>query len=326
GFKSHTWRGNFGLSRQIAFADGDAQSILEFGGEGYTLTDTKDPWKISRIENTIAALIFHEDYRDYFERTGYTLHAAYYTQQKNFKSELQVAFLADHDDSMANKVDWALFGGNKHFRDNPLIEPGKMRSIMFTGGLTTVSKTSDGPEGWTLFGSAEIARKRWGGDYSDFERYVIDVRRMQPLGAYNNINVRLRAGTSGGILPLQTMYDLGGIGTLNAYPVNEYSGNRMLLMNGEFVLNGSILDDLDFWPAWLFNHCNVILFTDAGFIDNAASNASITDGFNTLTWNDFKHDFGVAIGSRNGSFRIGVAWRTDHPEPATFVLRIERPF
>ncbi len=90
GFKSHTWRGNLGLSRQFAFTDGDAQSILEFGGEGYTLTDTKDAWKISRMENTIAALVFHEDYRDYFERNGYTLHAAYTRSKKilkvNFRS------------------------------------------------------------------------------------------------------------------------------------------------------------------------------------------------------------------------------------------------
>ena len=45
-----------------------------------------------------------------------------------------------------------------------------------------------------------------------------------------------------------------------------------------------------------------------------------------MTWNDFKHDSGVAVGNRSGSFRIGIAWRTDHPEPAQFVLRIERPF
>ena len=97
-------------------------------------------------------------------------------------------------------------------------------------------------------------------------------------------------------------------------------------MNAEFVLNGTILDDIDFWPTWMFKHFNFILFTDAGFIDNVASSASITNGFDTMTWNDFKHDFGVAVGSRSGSFRIGLAWRTDHPEPVQFVLRIERPF
>jgi hypothetical protein len=326
GFKSHTWRGNLGLSRQFAFSDGSAQSILEFGGEGYTLTDTKDPWKISQCENTIAALVFHEDFRDYFERYGYTLHAAYYTQQNDFKGEFQIAYLADHYDSLTNKVDWALFGGDKHFRENPLIGPGKLRSVLFSGGVTTVSKTANGPEGWTLFGSVEIARKDWGGDYNDFERYVIDVRRLQLLGTYDNLNIRFRAGTSGGTLPQQKGYDLGGLGTLNAYPVNFLSGNRMLLMNAEFVVNGNILDELDFWPTWLLSHFNFILFTDAGFVCNVASTASVTNGFDTMTWNDFKHDFGIAVGNRSGSFRIGIAWRTDHPEPAQFVLRIERPF
>jgi hypothetical protein len=152
------------------------------------------------------------------------------------------------------------------------------------------------------------------------------VRRLQPLGTYDNINVRLRAGTSGGMLPQQKLYDLGGLGTLNAYPVNELSGNRMLLMNAEFVVNGNILDDLDFWPSWLLKHFNFILFSDAGFITDVATTASVTTGFNTMTWNDFKHDFGIAVGNRSGSFRIGVSWRTDHPEPAQFVLRMERPF
>ena len=247
GFKSHTWRGNLGLSRQFAFSDGDVQSILEFGGEGYTLTDTKESaGKFHHGKHDCGAYISMKIIAITLERYGYTLHAAYYTQHNDFKSELQIAFLSDRYDSLTNKVDWAFFGGDKHFRDNPLIVPGKMRSIMFSGGLTSVSKTSNGPKGWTLFGSAEIARKNWGGEYDDFERYVIDVRRLQPLGTYDNLNVRLRAGSSGGTLPQQKTYELGGLGTLNAYPVNELSGNRMLLMNAEFVVNGSILDDLDF--------------------------------------------------------------------------------
>jgi len=315
GFKSHTWRGNLGLGRQFAIPSDDGSSIIELGVEGYTLTDTKDQWIIPQHENTAAALLIHEDFRNYYERKGFTIQTAFYTKQNYLKGELKLAYLADSYDSLSNKIDWALFGGEKKFRANPVINPGKMRSIMLSGGISTITKTSRAQEGWCLFGSAEFAKKDWGSDF-DFDQYLFDIRRFQPLGRYESFNMRVRVGTSNGIIPIQKGYELGGLGTMSAFPFKSDIGNQMLLVNMEFILNGSVLNDLDFWPTWIFQHVNIILTSDAG----------TTEEFGEVDITDFHHNLGVAFGNRTGTYRIGFAWRTDKSAPLEFILRFSRPF
>jgi hypothetical protein len=324
GFKSHTWRSNFGLVRQFALLSDEGSGIIEVGVEGYTLTDTKDQWIISQNENTAAALLIHEDFRDYFERKGFTIHTAYYSKHDYVKSELKLAYRADSYDSLSNKVDWALFGGSKKFRANPAIEPGTMRSMMLSGGISTITKTSRAQEGWCLFASAEFAKKSLGGEF-DFGQYIFDVRRFQPLGRYENFNVRVRIGSADGVLPLQKAFELGGLGTMNAFPFKSDIGNRMVLVNMEFILNGSVLDDLNFWPTWIFQHVNIILTSDAGFTRSVLSSVAATEGFG-MKLSDFQHNLGVALGNRTGTYRIGLAWRTDKSAPLQFLLRLNRPF
>jgi len=327
GFKSHTWRSNLGLVRQFAFPSDEGSQIIELGAEGYTLTDTKDQWIISQNENTAAALLIHEDFRNYFERKGFTIHTAYYLKHDYWKGELTLAYLADSYDSLTNKIDWALFGGSKKFRANnyPAIDPGKMRSVMLSGGISTITKTSRAQEGWCLFGSAEFAKKSWGSEF-DFDQYILDLRRFQPLGRYENFNMRVRVGTSTGALPLQKAYELGGLGTINAFPFKSDIGDRMMLVNMEFILNGNVLDDLNFWPTWIIQQVNIILISDAGFARWAPPGAAATGGFGGIKLNDFHHNFGVALGNRTGLYRIGLAWRTDRPAPVQFLLRFSRPF
>ena len=325
GFKSHTWRGNLGLIRQFAILSKEGSGIIELGAEGYSLTDTKDKWIISLPENSAAALLIHEDFRNYFERNGYTIHVAYYSKDDYLKNELKFAYAADTYDSLVNKVDWAIFGGGKEFRMNPPIDPGKMRSMIASGGVSTISNTSYGPEGWSLNASAELSKKNWGSEF-EFGQYIVDLRRYQPLGRYNNFNFRIRAGSSDGTLPAQKMYELGGLGTMNAFPFKSEIGNRMLLLNAELILNGSFFEDLDFWPMWIFHSVNILFLSDAGLTRIAIPAATAFEGVETVKFNDFEHDFGIAFSNRSGSFRIGVAWRTDHPAPAQFILRFNRPF
>jgi hypothetical protein len=238
---------------------------------------------------------------------------------------LKLSYRADSYDSLTNKVDWAIFGGSKKFHINPAIKPGKMRSMILSGGISTITKTSRAQEGWCLFGSAEFAKKSWGSEF-EFDQYIFDVRRFQPLGRYENFNMRIRVGSACGVLPRQKEYELGGLGTMNAFPFKSDIGNRMMLINAEFILNGSILDDLNFWPTWIFQHVNIILTSDAGFTRDELPSAAATEGFDGIKLNEFHHNFGVALGNRTGSYRIGFAWRTDRLAPVHFLLRFNRPF
>jgi hypothetical protein len=327
GAKSHRWRYNLGLVRQFALPNNNPSGgeILEVGAEGHSLTDTKDDWIIGMNENTAAALLLHEDYRDYFGRDGFGVHVGYYTQQDYVVGQFQVEYLLDQYRSLDNRTEWSIFGGRKVFRPNPAIDEGRMHSIVVSPGFSTITETRHGQEGWSLFGTAEFARQSFGGDF-DFTQLMADLRRYQPLSRYDNLNVRVRVGTSTGRLPLQKVFEFGGLGTLDARPYKSDAGNRMILMNAEYIFNGDILHDLDFWPSWLLRHINFIVLSDAGLMRITSFDADWTRGFDKIRWAEFKHDIGFGISNQNGSFRLGFVWRTDVRSPGRLFFRFNRPF
>jgi hypothetical protein len=322
GFKSHNWRGNLGLSRQFAFDEGQ---LFEVEVEGHSLTDSKEDWLIGLGENTAAALFIHEDFRDYFRRSGFGVNAGYAVQQDYLTGQVKAGYLSDEYQSMTNQTEWSLFGGDKVFRLNPLIDEGMMRSVVGSAGVSTVTTTIYGLEGWSILATAEGAKKSLKSDF-EFNRYVADIRRYQPLGRYDNLNVRVRVGSADGVLPIQKAFDMGGLGTLPAFPFKGETGNRMLLMNAELVINGDFLGDLSFWPSWLLREINFVAFSDAGLVRTMPAVARWTEGFDNIRFSDFQHDVGVGVGTRSGSFRIAFVWRTDRSEPARVILRIARPF
>ncbi len=331
GFASHRWRGNLGVARQFPLQPSQGNALFEFGLEGHSLTDSKDQWRIGAGENTVSALLAREDFRDYFEREGAMIHSGYAVRTDRLFAEAGIDYLVDRYRSLGRNVAWSFFGGGKVFRENPGITEGMMRSVRVVGGLTTAARSPFGRHGWSLYGSAEFAgRRTLGGDF-DFNQFLADIRRYQPLGRYDDLRVRLRVGSSHGELPPQRSYELGGPGTLpgygfKAFPGDSAGANRMILFNMEYIVNGDFLSDLDFWPGWLMRHINFILLADAGFVRTVPSTVSFVDGFGGIGWSDFKSDVGVGISNRRGSFILGAAWRTDVAASPRLVLRIAQPF
>jgi hypothetical protein len=119
---------------------------------------------------------------------------------------------------------------------------------------------------------------------------------------------------------------MGGLGTVPAFPFKGETGNRMLLMNAELMINGDFLGDLTFWPSWLMRGINFLVLTDAGLVRSVPSTDGWTTGFGNLQFADFRHDVGVGIGTRSGSVRLALLWRTDQSEPARLMFRFARPF
>lgn len=327
GFKSYQWRAHLGLTRQFAFPDHEAGSshLIEIGAEAHSFTESKDAWLIEAGENSLAAFFIHEDFRDYFEREGITLLSGWYYRRPELTTQVRAEMNFDEETSMPNRTDWALFGGEKRFRENPAITEGRMRSVLLTAGVSTVTKTRHGIEGWALYGSAEFSGSALASDFS-FSQLILDARSYQPLGRYDGVAFRARAGTSGGSLPVQRSYETGGLGTLPGFPFKDQAGNRLLLGNFEYIANGRILGDLDFWPHRLMEHINIIFFGDAGWVGLAPPSAKWTEGFEPLTLTSFRSDLGFGFSSRTGAFRLAWAWRTDKSEPARLVFRINRPF
>ncbi len=321
GFGEHRWQFKIGAAQQFGFGN----RLFEFGVEGHSITDTRDNWLVGNLENTISALLSRYDYRDYYGRKGYTGWLGYYIKKPKTDIQFKLSYLNDDYDSLSANVNWSLFRTKKSFRENPAINPGEIRSLLFTFDLHNLSKSEYMPCGWNLSMSVEFAGKTLKGGY-DFNRYVIDLRRYQPISQYDNINLRLRAATSEGNLPLQRRYELGGISTLPAFMYKQFGGNRLLLANIEYIVSGKMFaEGIDF-PLSLLDNLNLIFFTDAGFVDQVQDNLSLDSGFDNLSFKNIKSDIGFGFGSRDGKYRLGFAWRTDIKTPVSVFFRMSRPF
>ena len=317
GFASHKWRLQLGLDRQFAASNA---SLYEIGAEVHSLTDTKDEWIMNLGENNLAALFFHEDFRDYYQREGFSAHSAWYTKDGDVSSMVDIRYLNDRYASMNNNATWAVFGGNV-FRSNPAVNTGTMKSITFSAGISTVEKYRYRSEGWNAFARAEYGGRELGGDF-DFTQALVDVRRFQPVFDEDQINVRVRAGALEGAPYLQKIFELGGANTLPAFGYKEFVGNRLVLANLEYQLSGEVFDEIFFWP----NSLTLIAFGDAGAVSTVKTSKPIYDGFGSIRSSQVKSDLGFALGWHDGGARLGFAWRTDKTAPVSIFFRLNRAF
>lgn len=321
GFASHRWRYNGGLAQQF----GMGKTLIEVGVEGHSLTDSRDQWLVGDGENSLAAVLLRDDYRDYFGREGFSAWAGLYGRWRYSDMQFRIAFLNDQYASLDRATNWSVFGGEKLFRDNPPVNEGRMKSILTSFEWHYERERSYFTTGWNLAASMEVAGQPFASDFT-FHRYVVEATRYQQLGRYENLNVRFRAGAGTGDVPLQKGFDLGGISTMPAFSYKEFSGNRLLLANAEYLLNGKLFDDVENFPSWLLRNTNFILFYDAGYVATAPTNASALEGFEHLTIDKIKSDWGFGIGTRDATMRLAFAWRTDVAEPVHVFLRLSRPF
>ncbi|MBI5647021.1 MAG: BamA/TamA family outer membrane protein [Ignavibacteriae bacterium] len=334
GFANHRWRYSLGLYLPFYFDN----MIVDFGGEGHSVTDSKDQWAVDLEENTGMAFFAREDFMDYFNREGFSVSASWaYKGPESLNLRASAAYLHDTYDNLRRYTNWSLFGGDKVFRPQPWINRGNINSLIFNVSASTTTPTSSSAHGWTATAAYEMAGGATKGDY-EFTQVTIDVRRYQPLRDFLNLNVRGRIVLSDGDVPVQRAVELGGLGTLPGYRFKEFGGTNAAIVNAELIFRNTLFEESSDWVARAVTSINLILFADAGVVSDAALvsgaadfrtgllDASFSDTFLSRQW---KSDFGVAIGNADGNFRIGVAWpmvKTAFSEDARFVLRFSRPF
>lgn len=326
GFREKKWNYKLGIANWL-FSQKDFR--FELGADVYDFTDTKDSWFISPMENSLAAFLLHEDFQDFYRRSGYTFHAS-----QNLSVYLQgtIAYSSDEYGSVEKNADWALFGGKKKFRENPAIDEGNMRSLYGEIYLDTRNNHKNPSAGWYAKIGLETSNSKLKSDFS-FNQYIFELRRYQPVGYQNRLDLRIKTATSVGEVPLQKLYQLGGVSTLRAFKnkalrgaEGEFGGDRMLLANLEYVVSPKVLG-----RDFLFiDDVRYILFFDAGNVwqrENVSKDDSWSSGFSHLKLNSFKSDIGMAISSWSGKFRMSLAKRLDtNYKPLMFTVRLTKPF
>ncbi len=314
GFASKEWQYQIGGEFNFNFL-----GRTTVGLEAHDLTASEDEWIIPEDENSLAAFLIREDFRDYYKRQGFSAYAS----QQIGTLKLTGTYRDVDILSIKKETNWSLFGGNKRFRNNPAIDEGRLVSTMASLQFDTRNHPRRPHQGWLIDVQSEFSRQKYHSDF-DFDRVIVDIRRYQPVNWGQNLDFRLRIGSSRGALPAHYLFDLGGISTLRGFDFKSFTGNRMILGNLEYRLDAGRGRAHDIWFLQPFN---LIFFVDSGLAWFGDDLSAIDKSFDFLTINKLKTNVGIALTDSDGRVRLNFARRTDvGGQGLTITLRLNRDF
>jgi hypothetical protein len=305
---------------------------IAVGAEYHNVTTTEDYWRTGRLENAMYAFWAREDFRDYFQINGWSAHLSFRPAKTD---EARVEYRSDNYRSRGQLVYYGRFGGDKTLPYNPPVTEGLMHSIDLSYLAERVN--NDLVEGKDIFGDTAELQVLTGTAYTldmefgnlpdpdaSFQRYILDVRRFQPVTFGISVDARLRFESttydSSKPVPVQKLEYLGGPSTLPAYKNKVFAGNRMALLNTEIRLNLGLLSSL-----FKENDVQLILKNDFGYINTASDSKNPFSGFGGTDSPNLIYNVGFGLGHVSG-VELGWSWRTDRKENARFFLRFQRPF
>lgn len=231
----HGWVGY--LSGRGAL-EGGAELRRHFRGFTFAVgaaeeTITYDSWIKGDLENSISFLWDGDDYRNYF-----LARRAYARLEQRIGSERRGLHLIlrgqlEEDRSLHRVDTWTIFGGDES-RPNPPIDEGKIAGITASVAGHWIGRKL----AWVGGGALETAGSALGGNFS-FNRFVL----LGDFGmdAFANHALLLRWYFQGPLLgaerlPRQRWSILGGNGTLPAYDIGEFRGDRVAFVESRYVI------------------------------------------------------------------------------------------
>ncbi len=314
-------------AKRACYQIGAQRSILGnfgpvIGIDAHDITFSEDSWMMPPFENSLAALLIKEDFNDFYRKQGYSAYANLFLSEY---VKLTGEYHEEKHFNLKRKTNWSIFGGDKKFRFNPAIDEIDYKCVVAKVSLDTRDSHKYPDKGWWFNAEAEFARKDFHDNLVDFDRYLLDLRRYQPISYGENLDFRFRVGASRGWLPQQLRFDAGGFSALRGYGFKEFKdANRLVLGTVEYRIYGSRnpLNSVDFLGDF-----NLILFADAGLLWSVEDSLEANKGFSGKDWDDLKTALGFAISNEDGNVRLDFAKRMDEKDkPFVITFRISRPF
>jgi hypothetical protein len=225
---------------------------LSLSARIYSVMTPIEQWTLSDREAALAAFVLRTDYRDHYERRGWSLHARLAQPGSSYTAELE--FRDEKHDSAPNADPFAIFHSGRGWRPQPSAASGSYRSLIATGRYDTRNEAADPSAGWLIDAALE---QGLGGDLTNHGSYdpdsariitraasasllagYVDVRRYARLSPYARVAFRaaMAGSVNGRALPTQRQRALGGEGTLPGYRLFEFDcGARDVTV----IVNGS---------------------------------------------------------------------------------------
>ncbi len=227
------------------------------GGTAFSYMDPIEDWKLSNLEASLATFILHKDYRDYYEREGWSGYAR--LRFPRLPLELKAEYF-DEDHSFSHVVSpWSLTKNNDPWREQPLVAEGGFQFVEASLTVDTRNSRSEPTDGWYIQASG---RRGVGGDLAipahrtstdsqaalippeefdtDFLTGFLDIRSYNRVGPSSSLNLR---GVFGGVLndvplPPQYQHAFGGVGSLPGHPLFAGDCGARSLVRGYDVKEG----------------------------------------------------------------------------------------
>jgi hypothetical protein len=228
-------REDFGYLLRSEQAMGGRDQI-GLGATAFSFIDPIEDWGLSNLEASLATFILHKDYRDYYEREGWSAYARF--RFPFLPVELRAEYFQEDHAFIPVAGPWSLTKNNRPWRNQPLVAEGDLRYL--EAHLTIDSRNSrDQPvDGWYV---EATGRRGLGGEIflpahrtsnepeaelipesaydTDILSGFLDVRRYNRVGPGSFLNLR---GIFGGTLndqplPPEFQHAMGGVGSLPAY-------------------------------------------------------------------------------------------------------------
>lgn len=299
-----------------------------------------EQWGLSDRETSLATFLLHRDYRDHYNRDGWSVYLA--AGRPGLPFEWRIAFANYEYQTAVLRDPWTIKDRDEAWRREPFVPDVRLRTLEFDSRYDTRNDRRDPSTGWLVFADLDAGLSLRSGEPAGFDadyRYGrIDVRRYARLSPYSRIALRAVAAGSinGNALPVWRQQALGGEGSLPGYELYEfdcgghhvrgfsasphYGCDQLMLLQTEYQANLRWLSYLgrnvgrDFG---LLDNIKWVLFFDAGRAWTSADAA----GMRGRGTPDFAADAG--FGLRFGA--LGAYWAVPLSERASglnFFVRI----
>jgi hypothetical protein len=283
-------------------------------GVGYSSkTMTNDRYRVSDFENSVAAILFKEDFRNYYEKRALEM----WFELPAFESvSIGCEFETAEYFSMEQMADFSLFGWGKEFRVNPAVEEGRANSVTLFITQDTRDNEESPEYGWYSKVALERAGDPFGGDFT-FTRFEADVRRYNRIGYNAHLDLRFFFHYGRDPLPELRKLSFGGVGGLRGYPDSLPGGDRIVLGSVDFRY--LLFDELKH-SIFFRDDMNLVLFFDVG---------EAKTGPEEFHAGDLKADAGVGVSGTGLLSYFGVFLGkslTDSELEPRVTVRVSRDF
>ena len=187
---------------------------------------------LSDTEVSLATFVLHRDYRDYYEREGWS---AYVRWSGSAAADATLAYRDEEHDTRIELSPWTIFDNGEPFRPQPLVGVGSLRSLALSFTHDSRNDQREPSSGWLLRleseqglgGRMSIDLPADAGGFRVDERFTalsIDARRYLRVGPLTRIALGARAAGSvdRGPLPPQRQHVLGGEGSLPGFSAFKF--------------------------------------------------------------------------------------------------------